>query len=152
MKTNRATFRRAKRIEWWLIAIACLVVALLLSNQIGTDSARLSNKTARSIFDPLLKLFPNLTEEDYTNFHFFFRKCGHVLVHAAVAFSLLRALWYTFGRKTPAVFLALLIAFCIALFDEIVQIRAPGRVWAVKDIGYNTVGSIIGICLSGITI
>ena len=152
MKTNRATFRRAKRIEWWLIAIACLVVALLLSNQIGTNSARLSNKTARSIFDPLLKLFPDLTEEDYTNFHFFFRKCGHVLVHAAVAFSLLRALWYTFGRKTPAVFLALLIAFCIALFDAIVQIRAPGRVWAVKDIGYNTVGSIIGICLSGITI
>ena len=152
MKTNRATFRRAKRIEWWLIAIACLVVALLLSNQIGTNSARLSNKTAHSIFDPLLKLFPDLTEEDYTNFHFFFRKCGHVLVHAAVAFSFLRAFWYTFGKKTPAVFLALLLAFCIALFDEIVQIRTPGRVWAVKDIGYNTVGSIIGICLSGITI
>ena len=152
MQTNRTTHRRVKRIEWWLIAIVCLTVALLLSNQIGTSSAKLSHKTAHSVFDPLLKLFPNLTEDDYENFHFFFRKCGHVLVHAAVAFSFLRALWYTFGRKTPAVFLALSIALCIALFDEIVQIRAPGRVWEVKDIGYNIIGSIIGICLSGITI
>ena len=152
MKTNRANYRRVKRIEWWLIAIICLAVALFLSNQIGTNSARLSSGVARFIFNLLLKFFPNLAEEDYTNFHCFFRKCGHVLVHAAVAFSLLRALWYTFGKKTQAVFLALLFAFCIALFDEIVQIRAPGRVWEVKDIGYNVVGSIIGICLSGITI
>lgn len=152
MKTQRTTSTHTLRILWWLITIIFIAVALFLSNQIGTGSAKLSDKTARSLFGPLLEHFPDLTEEDYEDFHFFLRKSGHVLIHALLAFCLLKALWYTFGKKMPAVLLAVVVACGIAFFDELVQIRAPGRVWAVRDIGFNEIGAIIGICLSGITL
>lgn len=152
MKTNCANATRAKMWRWWVLTIICVAGALFLSNQIGANSAVLSNKAAKIAYNPLARIFPNLTDEDYVEFHYFFRKLFHAIVHATVSFSLLRACWYTIGRKTSAVFLALSVACAIAVFDEVVQISAPGRVWEIRDAGINLIGAVVGICLSGITI
>ena len=151
MKTSAKSVR-VKKLFWWLVTIVCVFAALFLSNQIGASSAALSRKAAQTVYSPLAKLFPNLSQDDYEEFHFFFRKLFHAVVHAAVAFSLLRACWYSLERRVPSVFLALAIACAIAIFDELVQLRAPGRVWEISDAGINLIGAVVGICLSGITI
>ncbi len=149
--SEKSRAKRSWATIWWIVFITCLVAALFLSNQTGTSSAKVSNKVAREFWDPLEQLFPNLTDDEYVEFSYFVRKAGHFLVHVALAGSLIQALYRSFRRKGLAVILTVIIACAIAIFDEVVQLRAPGRVWAVTDIGINVIGALIGTCLSGIT-
>ena len=139
--------RRIKALIWWTLSTLWLTLTVYLSNQVGTGSAALSQNLARSIWTPLLKLFPEL---DFEEFHIFVRKLAHFGVHMILAFSIFRASNYTFRRKGTALFITLILAGFIAFANELVQLRAPGRVWTIVDTGLNLLGVFIGTCLSGI--
>ena len=137
--------RRTKALIWWTLSILWLALTVYLSNQVGENSATLSMAMARSIWTPLLKLFPEL---DFEEFHIFMRKLAHFGVHMVLAFSMFRASSHSFRRKGVALFATLTLAGLIAFVNELVQLRAPGRVWTMTDAGLNLLGVFIGTCLS----
>lgn len=139
--------RELKIVFWWTLSILWMALTMYLSNQIGSNSSALSNRVAKSIWQPLYDLFPSL---EFDEFHFAIRKLAHFAVHAVLAFSIFRAAWHSFRKKGAALFLALVVAGGIAVFDELVQLRAPGRVWAVTDMGINLLGVSLGTCFSSI--
>ena len=141
---NKCT-KKTRALTWWAVSVLWLALTLFLSNQVGSSSYVLSTKTADSVWTPLVKLFPGLDAED---FHFFIRKSAHFGVHAILAFSVFRASFRTFRRKGVALIFALALSGIIAIFNELVQLRAPGRVWAITDAGLNLLGVCIGTCLS----
>ena len=132
---------------WWLVSIVWIMLALFLSGQAGDSSALLSDGIAEPTYGIIHRFFPGLS---YAGYGMLVRKLAHFGLHAVLAFALFRASSYSFRRKGAALATALIIALIVALFDELIQLEAPGRYSTVMDAGINVFGVFVGTSLSAI--
>lgn len=139
--------RRKKAIIWWVVSVLWLALTIFLSSQVGSDSASLSTRIAKVVWSPLNKIFPGLSFKD---FHYLVRKLAHFGVHAVLAFNVFRASWHSFRKRGAALATTIILAGTIAVINELIQLNAPGRTWAVSDVGLNLLGISIGTCFSAI--
>ncbi|MBR3319886.1 VanZ family protein [Candidatus Saccharibacteria bacterium] len=139
--------RKKHAIIWWLVSIVWLSLTVYLSSQIGSESANLSRTIAEFSWNLLSKFLSKL---GFARYHFYVRKLAHFFVHAVLAFTVYRASNYSFKRKGAVVAFTLILVTSVAVFDEIIQLQAPGRVSTSMDAGINLLGVCIGTCLSSI--
>ena len=130
---------------WWGLFIVWLVLTVSLSGQDGSGSYAPSNTVSSKPWQFFHKLFPNLEESE---FRFYVRKLAHFGIHFVLAFFCFRASRYTFKTRPAAFFVAVTLTITIAVFDELIQMEAPGRVSIPADAIINAVGAIIGTIVS----
>lgn len=124
--------------------IIILIIVFIWSNsyQAKADSVQLSMFFTTNI-QPLLIKFgfhPNLKIMDT-----YVRKLAHLTEFMALG----AIIYYTFKQvfKTQIAKKSILLAFCIASLDEVIQIYTPGRTATITDVLLDTTGSIIGILI-----
>ena len=121
-----------------------LIIAFIWSNsyQAKTDSVQLSMFFTTNIQPLLIKLgfYPNINIMGL-----YIRKLAHLTEFMALG----AVIYYTFKQvfKTHIAKKSILLAFCIASLDEIIQIYTPGRTATIGDVLLDTIGSMIGILI-----
>lgn len=124
--------------------IIILIITFIWSNsyQNSTDSYRFSMYFTTYIETLLIKLgfYPNINIMGL-----YIRKLAHLTEFMALG----AVIYYTFKQvfKTHIAKKSILLAFCIASLDEIIQIYTPGRTATVTDVLLDTIGSMIGILI-----
>lgn len=124
--------------------IIVLIIAFIWSNsyQAKADSVQLSMFFTTNIQSLLIKFnfHPNLKIMDT-----YVRKLAHLTEFMALG----AIIYYTFKQvfKTQVVKKSILLAFCIASLDEVIQIYTPGRTATIADVLLDTTGSIIGLLI-----
>lgn len=79
---------------------------------------------------------------------FFIRKLGHVTIYMILTLLILRALHHHHFRwKAAKYFLVFLLAFLYAMSDEYHQSLTGFRDGRWMDVGIDSIGILIGICI-----
>ncbi len=80
-------------------------------------------------------------------FHTPIRKTAHMVVYFVLGAMLVDALKHHGLKGTQSVLVALALAIAVAVADETVQHFIPGRVGALTDVFFDTIGATVGIAL-----
>lgn len=130
-----------KRVIRFGLLIAWLGLTILLSEQTGAESARLSSRITKWLISNL-----SLNIE-FERLNGFMRELAHFGIHFVLAILSYRA-FLTVFREKASVFVSLLLCGAIAAFDEFTQVGIPGRAREIYDLLLNFLGVSIGVNLS----
>lgn len=122
-----------KRHLWLLAAIGWCIAIF-----IATGSPSSTGGNTRLLFERLL----HLTPEQAAVLNLFFRKGVHL-----AAFGLLAVLFYQ-GLRKQKFFMAWLLATIYAASDEWHQLYIPDRTASVLDVGIDSLGAFLALCLA----
>jgi len=131
----------------WLPPLLWMVVIFSASG----DAASVHHSSR--VFEPLMHwLFPRMTSARLEEWHYLFRKCGHLLEFAVLAVLLWRAIRHARpaaqrGWQWSQAGLALVALVLYAASDEIHQTFVPGRTGQVSDVFIDLAGGAIGLGL-----
>ena len=110
-----------------------------------------SFKHSSTLFEPLMRwLFPGMAQTTIEQWHYYFRKGGHLTEFAILALLL----WRAIRQPRPGEFrpwrrdqagLALASTWLLAAGDEIHQVFVPSRTAQVSDVFIDTAGGAIGL-------
>ena len=141
---------RVWRAFWWSLFAVWLVLTVYLSSQNGPGSASVSGWLSIWLWKVVNNATGALFERTmaFATFHLLVRKFSHFFVHLVLAFLVTRASAWSFSWRKEGIRFAWIFAISLALFDEAVQMLAPGRVSAVFDAGLNLSGAAIGAFIS----
>ncbi len=130
----------------WLFFTISLLVAIYLSQQIGTSSSALSER----ITEIVKKILEQLGIKGLKTrvIHEYCRNYAHVIVHLVLAFFGYRAFAASIPKFKPALVISLILFLGIAFFDEYIQQGVPGRAFETTDLLRNISGISIGTLLS----
>jgi len=141
---------RQKRIFWWAVFGLWLVLTVYLSSQNGSGSSDVSSWLAAKLWRASNAFTRTMLDRgiSYSTFHFYIRKLAHFTVHLVLAFVTVRAAAWSFATKKDALRFAFALTVFLALFDEAIQLAAPGRTSAVLDGAINLSGVLVGLFIS----
>jgi VanZ family protein len=92
-----------------------------------------------------------MSDQEFENIHWVFRKCCHLTVYAILGLLVFRALRHSRTKlppwSWPRVGGTLLIVFLYACSDEYHQSFVPGRTALFSDVCIDTSGAAIGLLL-----
>jgi len=111
---------------------------------IGSTDLGSSHNSSR-ILGPIIRWFkPNITPEAMSQVLYGIRKAGHISEYGVLAILILGALTKT--TRHPRLFsTALGLCILYAATDEFHQSFVPSRDSAVRDVAYDSAGSLIGL-------
>ncbi len=110
-----------------------------------------AGSTSRSsrIIGPIVRWFkPNISPEALGDIVYTIRKAAHITEYAILGVFISRALAGSFGwpaRSHRLLRTALGLCILYAASDEFHQAFVPGRESAVRDVGFDTLGSVLGL-------
>lgn len=130
----------------WLLFVISLFAAIFLSQQIGSDSSKLSEWITEGVQKVLS--FIGIKGLKKSVLHSYVRNYAHFGVHLVLAFFCYRAFAGSIPRFKPALLLTLVLSIGIAFFDEYIQHQVPGRVFEVNDLLLNVSGVSLGTIIS----
>ena len=141
---------RRKRAFWWTAFGLWLVLAVYLSSQNGSGSSDVSGWLATKLWRVSNALTKVLLDRgiSYATFHFCVRKLAHFTVHLVLAFVTMRASAWSFPRREEATHFTVVLALFMAIFDELIQLVAPGRSSVALDGVINLGGAVVGLLVS----
>ena len=125
----------------WLPPILWMVIILILSSDVGSDTT-----TSRFILPLLRFLFPGLAPDTYHLVHTGIRKSWHIAEYGILSLLWARALagprahWQ--ARHIGG---ALCISVFVAIMDEWHQAFEPSRGASVTDLGIDALGAVLGL-------
>jgi VanZ family protein len=113
---------------------------------VGSTDVLAASETSRFI-GPLLRwLFPDASPDTLELMHAAIRKAGHVAEFAVLALLWCRALsWDELAWRRRAAARALLFTVVFAILDETHQAFESARSASVVDVGWDSLGAILGI-------
>lgn len=146
-----------KYIASWIPAICIMVIIFRFSASVADDSSRTSISILGIVIDIIEKFIGQniaVDSETYGYIHHIIRKTGHFLEYMALGCTLVLPFAITF-IKSPAVrFQNIKIFLCSELFaafyactDEFHQLFVEGRDGNIKDVGIDSIGAFVGICV-----
>lgn len=147
MDGQKIRFRRA---FWWTAFGLWLILTVYLSSQNGSGSSDISGWFATKIWRASNVLTRVLLDRgiSYVKFHFYIRKLAHFTVHLILAFTATHAAVWSFSSRKTALRFAIALTVFLALFDEVIQVAAPGRASAMFDGVINIFGVMVGLLIS----
>lgn len=135
--TKGVCLMTTKRVWRWTIVLVWLVLTIFLSQQTGSQSAKISGwltQRCRSVLD----VFG--VHVGYSALHAFLRKMAHVMVHLILAWLAYRAICTTGLSVKADILLCLVLCGIVAIIDESLQTNVIGRSAAVFDAILNLFG------------
>lgn len=130
----------------WIFFITSLCLAVYLSQQIGSESTKVS-EWITDIVQKLLNWI-GLKGIKKRIIHSYIRDYAHFGVHLSLAFFGYRAFAGSLPKFKPALALSLFLSLAIAIFDELIQQEVPGRAFEISDMALNISGISIGTLIS----
>lgn len=134
-----------KKYLYLTLVVIWMIVIFYFSSQEATQSQGLSN----GVIAYLEKLFhlhiinANTPIEAFVSF--FVRKAAHMSEYAILGMLLYLCLYHSSLKQ------AILVAFCIAVLyagsDEIHQLFVEGRSGQLFDVGVDSIGVMLGLCI-----
>lgn len=126
--------KKKKIIKWTLLLIWMLVI-FLLSNQPN------SGATTYGIIE---KILPNVqTNTLISTLNYIIRKLAHITEYFVLAFLTVSLLKEYTKNERLIIFTSIIFCISYAITDEFHQLYVIGRTGAIKDVGIDTIGSII---------
>lgn len=125
----------------WILVLICMGIIFSLSAQIAEESQDLSDSFIRNLFEFLgIELKSD-----------FVRTIAHMLEFMGLALLIFNAVYSTWNLKlTPII--AFVGTSLYAITDEIHQIFVPGRAFQISDILVDSIGALIGVIASFVTL
>lgn len=111
----------------------------------GSTDLLSAEHTSRFLTPFLLWLNPSISPEAIAHAHFVIRKAGHVTEYAILAGLLFRALRHSPGGFWRRAAFAFFPAIIFASTDEWHQSFVASRTSSLGDVGFDTIGAIVGI-------
>lgn len=138
MQTDRKTRLIVRYVSLFIVIVICIVI-FILSNQNGTESSSLSEKTLETIVDETKK-----NDADFMiNWGVWIRKIAHVLEYFVLGIFL-DIFFLSFDKNVYiSSGIAALSGIIYAASDEIHQSFVPGRVGTIKDVLIDSSGVLI---------
>ena len=139
----------AKKLFYWILVVLWICLVVYLSTQNADDSSKVSEWfTAHivSFLDYFGVTLPTGT------IHSFLREAAHFIVHMILAFLMYTACAVSYPEEQKGnLLVTILFCFILAMIDETIQCKAPGRSVEFIDYLLNLVGvqsgAILGILL-----
>ncbi|MBQ3293862.1 VanZ family protein [Candidatus Saccharibacteria bacterium] len=140
------------RAFWWSLFAIWLVLTVYLSSQNGSGSSDVSSWLADKLWRASNVVTKALLDRgmSFATFHLLVRKLAHFTVHLFLAFFAVRASAWSFSQRREGLRFAWILSICLAVFDEAIQLLAPGRVSALLDGGINLAGVTLGALISSL--
>lgn len=135
----------------WVPAIIIMIIIFNFSAKAADDSSR----TSSGITDKVVKIVEEVTGDEiisgspqYDKIHVFIRKCGHFSEYMALGFTLVLPFAILIDKRYMVFLLCQLSASFYACTDEFHQIFVPGRDGNFIDVGIDSAGALVGICVA----
>ena len=134
-----------KRIQYWIPVFLWMGLTYLMS------TASFSAEHTSLIIEPILRfLFPSISLHELHLVHGVIRKLAHLTEYFVLSLLLFRA--FRGGSTEPhfwkwALYSVLVVA-CYAASDEFHQMYVASRTSSIIDVGIDTLGGILGLCVS----
>lgn len=126
----------------WLGVLLWMGLIFYFSAQVGEDSGNLSFNITEIAFKIVKKIAPYM---DIDTFHHFIRKGAHFTVYLILGILSLNAFQKSKLLGSKGIVFALGLCILYAISDEIHQAFVPGRGPSMKDVGIDSLGSMMGI-------
>jgi len=134
----------------WLPAIIIMIVIFSFSAKAAGDSSR----TSSGITDKIVKIIEIVTGDEitpdgsqYEKIHVFIRKCGHFSEYMALGCTLVLPYAMFIDKRWMIFLLCQLSSTFYACTDEFHQIFVAGRDGNFIDVGIDSAGAFVGICI-----
>jgi VanZ family protein len=133
-----------KFTKYWLPVIFCMCFIFWMSTE--TFSVQNTSFYTERI---LSFLFPGISSQQVDLIHAFFRKAGHLSEYFILGLLLFRGFrgasmaFWNWGWS----FLSLLVVVLWAAIDEFHQSFVPARTASLLDVGMDTAGGILALCV-----
>jgi len=135
----------------WSVVILWMILIFAFSAQPADES----NEVSLGITAILLRFIENLgittdVSADWIGeINNIVRKSAHAFVFFVLAMLAVNAFLSTKAKGFKAFLFAFIFTFFYACTDEIHQIFVPGRACMLSDVGIDSIGAVIGLCLFG---
>ena len=122
-----------------------LILWMVVISGLSTDAFSAA-ETGRFLLPLLRWLFPDAAPATLSLLHAILRKGAHVTEFATLALLWYRALdWQRSGWQTKAALTAFVLAAGFGAVDEAHQLLVPSRTASVVDVGWDSLGAILGL-------
>lgn len=149
--------RIIKYIAAWIPSICIMVIIFRFSASVADDSS----KTSISLLEIVIDIVKQLTGKNivegsatYGFIHHIVRKMGHFLEYMALGCTLVLPFAVIFIESNIIRFQNIKIFLCSELFaalyactDEFHQLFVEGRDGNIVDVGIDSMGALVGICV-----
>lgn len=145
MKSEEKT--RMKRILAWIPALLWMGVIFMMSAMPGNVSGEQSGRIMKLVLGVIAFLFGEgaAAALPMDILHVLIRKAAHMTEYAILFFLSVRALRHS-GARRPRL-AALVLCACYAATDEGHQAFVGGRGPSVIDVGIDTIGAGLALCI-----
>jgi len=126
-----------RKIIYWSLLIAWMIVICVMSNQ----PANISDSQSNGVLDLFLKMGIDVNGFFGDLANFVVRKCAHFLEYMILALLVLNVVKLYFNMK-QVIIITIVFVFLYACSDEIHQLFVPGREGAIRDVIIDTCGGI----------
>lgn len=137
--------RFMRNLKYWVPVIMGMIFIYWMSTEV------FSSRSTLRIIDQIIRFFSSsLSRYEIIMINGVVRKLAHVIEYAVLGILLFRAfragsqerLWSRWAGYSLA------IVLLYAMTDEFHQLHVPMRTASLIDIGYDTVGGLLGQCVS----
>lgn len=146
-----------KYIATWIPSICIMIIIFRFSASVADDSSKTSISLTSVVID-IIERFTGETittgTETYDFIHHIVRKTGHFLEYMALGCTLVLPFAFIFTRRSAICYKNIKIFLCSELFaafyactDEFHQLFVEGRDGNIVDVGIDSMGALIGICV-----
>jgi VanZ family protein len=126
-----------RKIIYWSLLIAWMIVICVMSNQ----PANISDSQSNGVLDLFLKMGIDVNGFFGDLANFVVRKCAHFLEYMILALLVLNVVKLYFNMK-QVIIITIVFVFLYACSDEIHQLFVPGREGAIRDVIIDTCGGV----------
>ena len=124
-----------------------LILWMAVITSLSTDAFS-AQETSRLLLPVLRWLLPNASPATLDLLHGVVRKGAHVTEFAILALLWYRALdWHRSGWQSKVALTAFVLAAAFGALDEAHQLFAPSRTASIADVGWDSLGAILGLIM-----
>jgi VanZ family protein len=133
----------------WVLVAGMIAVIVSFSSRQGGESVEMSGRIIDYIINKL-KLTDVLEYNEWLmeNRNYIFRKALHFTEYGILAMLTFNALSMLGFKRLKVSIISLVLALCVALFDEYYQSRIPGRHPQILDIIIDFAGALVFVAIS----
>ena len=137
---------KTKKIITFILIVLWMILIFYLSNQVSTESSKLSGGLTHKILE-VLHMLDGKTIEQQEVIETIIRKLAHFFLYTLGGILILLYINLYKITDNNKVIISWIIGTAYAITDEIHQLFVPGRSGEIRDVFIDSLGVIIGIII-----
>ena len=137
---------KTKKIITFILIVLWMILIFYLSNQVSTESSKLSGGLTHKILE-VLHMLDGKTIEQQEVIETIIRKLAHFFLYTLGGILILVHINLYKITDKRKVIISWIIGTAYAITDELHQLFVPGRSGEIRDVFIDSLGVIIGIII-----